>query len=323
MIKVSVIVPVYNGEKYIAKCIESLLKQTLKEIEIIIINDGSTDKTDEIINSYLPDGRVKYLKKTNHGIGSTRNFGLKQSSGEYIGFVDGDDFVEHNMYELLYDKASKESLDMVVCDYYRDFEETNTSIIDHISGFNHGVINLKESPNLVNIVNLSPWNKIYKRDMININEENFPEKLKYEDAPFVMRMMSRAEKIGKIDSPLYHYMIHKNSETTVIDKRVFDIFLVIDLIRSEHYDKSYLQESLNYLTVQRLSDYNIQQRNQCDKRLRNKFIDMSFKYMKENVNNYKKNKYYKDLPFLKRIIEKNIIITKLYCNIYAWIKHRK
>ena len=87
MIKVSVIVPVYNGEKYIARCIDSLLKQTLKEIEIIIINDGSVDKTDEIINSYLPDERIKYFKRTNHGIGSTRNFGLKQASGEYIGLL--------------------------------------------------------------------------------------------------------------------------------------------------------------------------------------------------------------------------------------------
>lgn len=323
MIKVSVIVPVYNGEKYIARCIDSLLKQTLKEIEIIIINDGSTDKTDEIINSYLPDERIKYFKRTNHGIGSTRNFGLKQASGEYIGFVDGDDFIEHNMYEELYDKAYRESLDIVVCDYYRDFEESNTSIVDHVNGFYCDIINLKELPNLVNIVNLSPWNKLYKRDMINIDEENFPEKLKYEDAPFVMRMMTRAEKIGKVDLPLYHYMIHKNSETTVIDKRVFDIFSIISLIRNEHYNKQYLQEPLDYLTVQRLSDYNIQQRNQRDKELRNKFIDMSFKYIKENVKDYKKNKYYKDLSFLKRIIEKNIVITKLYCNIYAWIKYRK
>lgn len=323
MIKVSVIVPVYNGENYISRCIDSLLKQTLTEIEIIIINDGSTDKTDEIINSYLSDERIKYFKRTNYGIGNTRNFGIKQACGEYIGFVDSDDFVEYNMFEKLYDKITHDKLDLVVCDFYRDFEETKSSIVEHINGFDNGITNLNESPNLVNLVNLSPWNKLYRKDIIDENEENFPEKLKYEDAPFVMRMMSRAKKIGKVDSPLYHYMIHKNSETTVVDKRVFDIFLIFDLIRSEHYDKFYLQEQLDYLIVQRLSDYNIQQRNQKDKILRNKFIDMSFKYLKENVKDYKQNKYYKALPLLKRIIEKNIIMTKLYCNIYALIKYRK
>lgn len=321
MTKVSIIVPAYNVEKYIGRCIESLLNQTLKEIEIVLINDGSTDKTDEIINSYLSDKRIKYFKRTNHGIGATRNFGLKEATGEYIGFVDGDDYIEHNMFELLYEKACSDSLDLVVCDFYRDFEETNSSCIEKIYGLEDGT-NLRKSPNLINLINLSPWNKLYKKNMINVDDENFPETLKYEDTPFVMRMIDKAESIGKVDLPLYHYMIHKNSETTVMDKRVFDIFSIFDILRKEHINKPYLKEELDYLTIQRLSDYNIQQRNQKDKTLRKKFINQSFDYMKLNVPNYKRSRYYKDRFFLKRIIEKNIVITKLYCNIYAWLKYR-
>lgn len=322
MTKVSIIVPAYNVEKYIARCIDSLLSQTLTDIEIIIINDGSTDKTDEIINSYLPEDRIKYFKRTNHGIGNTRNFGLKEASGEYIGFVDSDDYVEDNMFEELYKKANMEDLDLVVCDFYRNFEETQALMIEKILGFEDGITSLKKSPQLINLINLSPWNKLYKKNMINVLEENFCESLKYEDTPFVIRMIDKANKIGKVDLPLYHYAVHKNSETTVIDKRVFDLFSIFDIIRLEHANKDYLQDELNYFIVQRLSDYNIQQRNQKDKFLREKFIDMSFAYLSENVENYKQNKYYKDLSLLKRIIEKNIVITKLYCNIYAWLKNR-
>lgn len=220
MIKVSIIVPAYNAEHYIARCIDSLLNQTLKEIEIIVINDGSTDRTDEIINTYLHDSRIKYFKRTNHGIGNTRNFGLKQAVGEYIGFVDADDYVEYNMYDILYKRAKSENLDLVLCDFYRNFEETNTFLVEKINGFQNNNTNLKKSPNLLNLINLSPWNKIYKKNMINVMEENFPEKLKYEDTPFVIRMLTKADNIGKVELPLYHYMIHKNSETTVMDKRV-------------------------------------------------------------------------------------------------------
>ena len=124
MTKVSIIVPCYNVEKYIDRCLLSLINQTLKEIEIILINDGSTDRTDEIIQKYLNDNRIKYFKRTNHGIGNTRNFGLKEATGEYIGFVDSDDYIELNMIELLYKKATEKNLDIVVCDFYRNFDET-------------------------------------------------------------------------------------------------------------------------------------------------------------------------------------------------------
>ena len=322
MIKVSIIVPCYNVENYIDRCISSLINQTLKEIEIILINDGSTDKTEEIIKKYLKDSRIKYFNRTNHGIGNTRNFGLKQAVGEYIGFVDSDDYIELNMFELLYQKAKEDSLDIVVCDFYRNFEETKIEIIDYIEGIKE-ITNLKENPVLLNKINLSPWNKLYKKDLININKENFMEKLKYEDAPFVINMLVKANTIGKIDKPLYHYAIHQNSETTIMNEKVFDLFEIFDVILEEHKNKEYLKDELDYLIVQRFSDYSIQQRNQKNKKLREEFIDMAFEYMRKNTRNYRKNKYYKNISLPKRIIEKNKTIAKLYCNIYAYIKIRK
>ena len=91
MYKLSVVIPVYNTEQYLPRCIESLINQTYKNIEIVIINDGSTDKTDSIIKKYINDSRIKYYNRSNHGIGKTRNFGIKEATGEYITFIDSDD----------------------------------------------------------------------------------------------------------------------------------------------------------------------------------------------------------------------------------------
>lgn len=323
MIKVSVIVPTYNVENYIDRCIESLLHQTLDEIEFIIVNDGSTDSTKEKINKYLPNDKIRLYNRTNHGIGNTRNFGLTCARGEYIGFVDSDDYIAPNMFEELYNKAKSSDLDVVVCDYYRHFEVSDKLMIDKISNMNsHTIYNLKETPNLINQINLSPWNKLYKKTLINLEIENFPETLKYEDVPFVARMLISANSIGKINKPLYYYLIHKKSETTIMNEKVFDLFKIFDILLKEHGAKDYLKDELNFLIIQRLSDYNIQQRNQKDRKTRNKFIDESFIYLKQHIPNYQENAYYKTISLLKRIIEKNINITKIYCSLYAFI-HKK
>lgn len=319
--KLSVIVPIYNGEKYINRCLDSLVNQTIDDIEYIVINDGSTDNTDTIIKKYLPNQKIKYFKRDNHGIGNTRNFGLKQATGEYIGFVDGDDYIEDNMFEILYNKAIKDNLDMVVCDFYRDYEEDNKQIVECINGLDNS--NLFVNPSLVNKINTSPWNKIYKKSLISSENDLFPEKIKYEDAPFVMNMMIKAQKIGKVDVPLYHYMIHKNSETTKVDEKIFDIFPILNIIQNQSKDKIYLKDEIEYFIVQRLSDYNIQQRNQKDRKTRNKFIEESFKYIEANVSMKIRKRYYANIGFLKGIIESNQIITKFYCELVNLFKINK
>ena len=129
---ISIIVPIYNSEKYLKKCIDSIINQTKKELEIILINDGSTDNSEKIIKEYK-DKRIKYIKNTNQGIGTTRNQGIKEATGKYLMFIDSDDYIENNACELLYNKAEKDNLDMVVCDFYRekeDGEKKEDKIID-------------------------------------------------------------------------------------------------------------------------------------------------------------------------------------------------
>ena len=122
MPKVSVIVPVYNVEEYLERCLDSLVNQTLKDIEIIIVNDGSTDGSKEIIQKYLNKYKnIVYLEKENGGLSSARNYGIPYAKGEYIGFVDSDDYVEITMYENMYNKAIEEKSDMVECDFIWEY----------------------------------------------------------------------------------------------------------------------------------------------------------------------------------------------------------
>ena len=118
---ISIIVPIYNAEKYLNKCLDSLINQTKKELEFVLINDGSTDKTDSIIKNYN-DKRIKYFKNKNQGIGKTRNFGISKSSGKYIMFLDSDDYLKKEACEILYKKAITTNSDLVICDFYKIYD---------------------------------------------------------------------------------------------------------------------------------------------------------------------------------------------------------
>lgn len=308
---ISIIVPIYNAENYLDKCIESLLNQTKKEIEIILINDGSTDNSEKIIKSYK-DKRIKYFKNENQGIGKTRNFGIEKAKGKYLMFVDSDDYIDKNMAKLMFDKAFSNSLDMVVCDYYKVIN--NENIEEKLPSFKPTT--LKNSPNLLYDINLSPWNKIYKTSLVKDNNIRFIEDLKYEDAPFVIETLDKANKIGKVNKCLNYYVIHGNSETTVRDKRVFDILKIVDKIRKYFKGKDYIKESLDKLTVRIITNYTIQQRVQKDKKIGMQFIEEGFKYLNQEVSDYKNNKYYQSRGILKRTIEKNKILTKIYVYLY-------
>lgn len=311
MVDISIIVPIYNASKYLKKCLDSLVNQTKKELEFILINDGSTDDSESIIKSYN-DSRIKYFKRSNHGIGKTRNFGISKSTGKYIMFLDSDDYLEVNACEVLYKKIDKEMLDLVVCDFYRVVNDSK--IIEKIASFKN--TSLKDNPNLLLNVNLAPWNKIYRSDLIKNNNIKFIEDLKYEDAPFVVLSLLKSKKIGKVDKTLVYYTIHEKSETTVRDERIFDIIKIVDIIRSYFKDYFWSREVIDTLTIKILVNYNIQGRNIKDKDIRNKFIDETFSYLEKNIPNYKSNIYFKERSVLKSFIEKSKILSKLYCDMY-------
>lgn len=312
---ISIIVPIYNASKYLKKCLDSLVNQTKEELEFILINDGSTDTSEKIIKEYK-DQRIKYFKNKNQGIGKTRNFGIKKASGKYLMFLDSDDYLDLTACEKLYTKAEKDKLDMVVFDFYRVKQEKLEP--DIISDF--PTSSLKKNNNLLLNINLGPCNKLYRRDVIIKNNIKFQETLKYEDTTFIVEAIYNSKRIGKLNEILYYYIIHSQSETTVRDERIFDIIKVVDIVRKYLKGKN-LDEVLDKLTVRILTNYTIQQRNQLDEKIGLQFIDEAFSYLEKEVPDYKDNKYYENRGLLRRTIEKNKTLTKIYCSLYRLKKH--
>lgn len=231
--KISIVVPVYNGEDFFANSLESLLKQTLKELEIIIINDGSTDGTQQIIDCYQKQYPDKIKSKTveNGGAGKARNYALDLAEGEYIGFFDSDDFIAKDMYEKMYNEAKKTDSDIVVCGYY---VATKTSLRSYQKGNldTYGKTVYEEFDMFVNGVPYL-WNKIFRRDLIENNNIRFNDFRIFEDLEFTYRLFFLANKISKVDEPLYYYMkLNSQSLTAKFSDKFFDIMPAMDSLIS-------------------------------------------------------------------------------------------
>lgn len=315
MAKVSLIIPIYNSSKYLKKCINSLVNQTLKDIEIILINDGSKDDSDKIIKEYK-DKRIKYIRKQNEGIGKTRNLGIKEAAGEYIAFVDSDDYLNEHFCERMYKKAHQDNCDLVICDFYED-----RGNLQEIKFKDFEDSSLRKNPNLINNINLGPCNKLYLLDMLKKNNIYFEENLKYEDAPFVIKAIKNAKKIGKVNKYLTYYVIHENSETTTRDNKIFDILEICKIIINELNEPYYQKQLINLITMI-LLDYCSQQRYVKDCEQRNKFINKSFELLNELDKDWRKCNYVKKLSLLPRIIKTNKKLINLYVNI-ASIKYAR
>lgn len=229
MKKISVIVPVYNVERYIERCLNSLVKQTMDDIEIIVVNDGSPDNSQDIIDRFVekyPEKIISFIVP-NGGVSKARNIGIDKASGEYIGFVDSDDFVDITMYEQMYNKAKQDDADIVVSGYAKLYGRTT---ID----FNIGNMEVfgkpfAESPDM--IIKGVPyiWNKIFKRSMIEEHKLRFEPYRIFEDLLFTYKNYLYANKISKVDRALYYYRnIREGSVTNEFSEKFFDIFDVMD-----------------------------------------------------------------------------------------------
>lgn len=255
--KVSVIVPVYNVEKYLAKCLDSLVHQTLKEIEIIIVNDSTKDNSQDIIDSYKTQfpSIVQSFIKENGGVGEARNFGLKHARGEYIGFIDSDDYVELDMYEKMYDLARKNDSDLVVCDLEYLWETSGETRV--MKGFVQ-----KINQPIDRSIYLSPlfaWNKLYRRQLLLDNQIFFPKGLWYEDIPVVVPLFSIAKNISYVDKVMIHYLQHESSIMgSKTNPKMFDIFTSMAIVYDFYKERNLLEEyyeEVEYLYIEHFMLY--------------------------------------------------------------------
>lgn len=321
--KLSIIVPVYGVEKYIDKCLNSLVKQSLKEIEIIVVNDGTKDNSQKIIDKYVkkyPDKIKSYIKE-NGGQGSARNYGLKKATGEYIGYVDSDDFVEKDMYKKLYNKAKENNYDIVVCGNYNVSEDYQNKNIDaFINNYNTDLENIFFGK-------MAVWNKIYKRDILIKNKLEFKEKVWYEDLAFTLKAIMNSNTFAFIDEPLYDYLIREGSTMNNSNvKRNLEILEAFNDILSyiQHNKKEEYFSKIEFLAIDHIYISAIVRvlKAEADDKVKRETINKLIDYMNKKFPNYKNNKYINTLSKNRKIIYK-LINIKMYGLINLIFKVKK
>lgn len=294
-IKVSIIIPIYNMEKYLEDCLNSVVNQLLEDIEIILIDDGSTDKSGEIIEEFLgkyPD-KIIAIKKENGGQGAARNIGIAKSRGEYIGFVDADDYIELDMYKTMYDVAKENDSDYVECDY-RFLKVENEKEVELPK---YGVVKKRNNIRELFIDPLvSPWNKLYRGSILRDNGIGFPEGVIYEDTSFYLKAIPYIKKYSFVDQVFVKHFQRSNSTMTGSkSEKVADIFPVLEDAISFYKKNDFWHEynnELEYFAVKILLFSSVERISKImENDLRHKFVERTWTIIKGNFNQYKKNKY--------------------------------
>ena len=286
MPKVSVIVPIYNVEKYLEKCINSLLSQTLEDIQIILVNDGSKDNSGNIAREYEKNNkdRVIYVEKENGGLSDARNYGLKYANGDFIAFLDSDDYIEKNAYEEMYNKAIEENADYVECDFIWEFP--NKIRVDKQYPY-------KNKKEMLSFVRVVAWNKLIKRQLIIDNNLEFPKGLRYEDVEFTYKLIPFINKFAYVDKPFIHYVQREGSIANVQNERTAEIFTVLDNV-IEFYKKNNIYEEyrdeLEYNYARYLLCSSLKRMCKIkDKTIREKLLTESWERLNLNFPNWKEN----------------------------------
>lgn len=228
MCKISIIIPVYNVEQYIRICLESVLEQTFQDYEVLVINDGSKENEKEIILEFVDkDKRFKYIEKENGGQASARNLGIKNAKGEYIFFLDSDDYIRRDCLEILYQYSEGEVKDIVTSDIFCVEKES-------VTYFDTNIVYCDDKKKNYLLNASGPCAKLIRRDLIQSNNLYFPEGIIYEDVAIMGAYVLYTEKIVHVDEALYYYVWHEGSTMKQIayHKKLEDIFRSLEILKS-------------------------------------------------------------------------------------------
>ena len=297
--KVSIIVPAYNTEKYINKCLTSLINQTYKNIEIIVVNDGSTDNTKEIVENFAySDDRIKLFNIENSGVSNARNFAIKNSTGNYIAFVDSDDYISSNYIEIMLSCALEINLDLVCCNFQK-ISENKTQKKYKIKKVKTKIYNKTEYLKEIFTGNLLTFalttSKIYKKELMN---EFIGNIVHGEDILYNYYYLQKIDKAGYLNLKLYTYVTRKNSAVNSrFSKRRFKLmYKLIEIANELHQSKPELEKYIRtWLYFSCLESFYFM--------FRDKVVDKeSYNFL---YNNLKENKKFlranKKVKFLRRL----------------------
>ena len=313
MIKVSIIVPFYNVENYIEKCLQSLVNQTLEDVEIILVNDGSQDGTKEIAKQFVEKypNKIMYLEKENGGLSDARNYAIPYAKGEYIAFLDSDDYIEANMYEEMYNKAKEENLDYVECDFLWEYPDKS------LESKGKQYSNKKEMFIYTRVV---AWNKLIKREIVQENHLEFPRGYRYEDVEFFYKLLPLIHNYGIVQKPFIHYVQRENSISNVQNTRTKEIIDVLGHV-IDYYKRNQLfdeyKEEIEYTYTRYILCSSMLRMVMIENRKeRKEIINLAWKSLNTQFTNWKENIYLKEKG-LKNLYMKTVnnITLKMYTSL--------
>lgn len=299
-VNISVIVPVYNVENYLKQCLESLVNQKIDNYEIVVVNDGSPDDSQKIIDKYVekyPKLLKSYIKE-NGGLSSARNYGIEKAKGEYIAFVDSDDYVSENYLNLLFKKAISNDYDIVVCNMIKKSNTAEEILECYFDKNNTTTQNM-----LLSIP--TACNKIYKKKLFIDNNIYYPDKIFYEDLATTGRLLVCAKKVAYIDQALYYYMERENSimHQSKYNKKTSDIFTSLEILTNYYKENNYYQkykDEIEYLHISHLlHDHSLRVYKYDEGK---KEIEKVAIFIKKTYPNWKENKYYKKTTWKYKVV---------------------
>lgn len=320
MAEITVIIPVYNAEKYIVECLQSLYLQTFKDMEVLVINDSSTDETVQIIEKFRkghPAFDLNLITVPNGGAAKARNVGIRMASGNYIAFMDADDIADKDMFKIMINMAYQDNVDLVTCEFYWMYPNKNVR---------QSLYSPKNNRELYIGAWAAPWNKLYRRSMLVDHDVFFTEGYTYEDTSFYLKYIPFCNVVKHIDRPFIYWRQHSTSTMGKNqNKRIPQIFPVLNDAINYYKKQGYYQEyesELEYFCAKLLwgsSMYRICQVR--DAKERKKYISMTLEWLKENFPNWKKNKEFKKGVRGIYMQSMNAITANIYANCIYYVRY--
>ena len=321
MKKISIIVPIYNISKYISKCIESILNQTYENFELILVNDGSTDDSLNVIEKYAYDSRIKIFSKVNGGLSDTRNYGIKKSTGDYIMFVDGDDFLlDENCLEKIISKFNEKELDILQFKMVHYFEKTEKYV--YLNDFID--VSALEYWDKIEILNrnsqlsVSACDKVFSSKFLKNNNLFFETNLLSEDVKWFLHCLLKAKNIVLINENIYVYRQQRPGSISTVKgkKHVSDLYSTIKYWLDYDYTNTKIKEIYYSIIAYWYSILRVN----FSKDFFTKDMKKDFKYIDSYIFNYNSNSKVKLIYNVKRYFGINIAI--ILCKVYLFFKRK-
>lgn len=312
VMRLSVIVPMYNVEAWLPQCLDSLANQTLKDMEVLLVDDGATDKTSEIAKDYSEKySNFRYFRKENGGLSDARNFAIPYAKGDYIAFLDSDDWVEPTLYEKMVNTIGNADVCVTDIEYFYD-DPSKRFIMKGLTDWDADTIQKRAllSP-------LFAWNKIYRRDLFENDGYRYPVGTWYEDHPVTTMIFAKAKDIAYLPECLIHYRQREGSIMAAVnDPRIIQIFTVLEQVRNNFrteglYEQYY--EELEYLHIEHLRLYGMFRFIRSDNW--KTYYEKSEEVVHQYFPHWKTNRYLANLGL------KNRLFLKFYNKHTAWIFH--